>query len=649
MKDDTEDMRTRRALRGFSVMKGALLLVVFVVLLGISYAWFVRYTADSESTYALSQARTLIEADLNYRRWNAGHGGVYVPVDEDTPPNPALANIEHRDILRPDGVQLTMMNPAYMVRQVHELYTSEYGITAKITSVKLLNPGNAPDAWERSAMSKMSMGATEVVEVVGEGDERVMRVARSLITDEPCLKCHAAQGYEVGDVRGALSVQVPMSLYSESAGQRMRLISLTHVLLLLIGSTGVGVATRAEYLQKLHLLDRTEAEVHLRESAALLEDAQRVGSMGHYVFHVDRGVWEASPALDEIFGIASASEHSFDDWVSIVHPEDREMMSEYFATEVLGKHHSFNKEYRIVRVSDGVTRWVSGRGNLEFGEQGDVRLMFGIIQDITDRKLIEQELAQHRDRLEELVDERTAELTLVNQELAAATRTKSAFLANVSHELRTPLNSIIGFSGVLLQGLAGPMSEEQHAQVEMINRSGKILLALIGDVLDLSKIEAGHTDVESSEFELAELVAEALATVQPLADERGIGLSSHLSDAPTTMVSDRNKVLQILLNLLSNALKFTHEGEVWLEVTGLEGTVAFSVQDTGVGIAPDEVDSVFLEFRQLAPVDEMTAKTPGTGLGLAICRRLAELLGGTIEAQSVVGEGSTFTLTLPRG
>jgi signal transduction histidine kinase len=266
--------------------------------------------------------------------------------------------------------------------------------------------------------------------------------------------------------------------------------------------------------------------------------------------------------------------------------------------------------------------------------------------DISDRKLVERETAASRERLEIAVEERTRELTEADAELERATRAKSAFLAAMSHELRTPLNSVIGFSGLLLQGLAGELTEEQRTQIDMINKSGKQLFVLVGDLLDLEKIESGRVALEVDEFDVPRVVTGLASSVRPMVEDAGLTLDVDVSSAPATMVSDRQKVEQVLLNFLSNAIKYTDQGGITLTVTALPGgEVSFSVADTGIGISPEDRIHVFDEFRQLQP--RASAKNPGSGLGLALSKQLATLLEGHIRLVSIEDVGSTFALVVP--
>jgi len=247
--------------------------------------------------------------------------------------------------------------------------------------------------------------------------------------------------------------------------------------------------------------------------------------------------------------------------------------------------------------------------------------------------------------LEQRVAERTAELVEARDRAESADHVKSAFLATMSHELRTPLNSIIGFTGLVLQGLAGAVNEEQKKQLTMVQNSGQHLLTLINDVLDISKIEASQIEIASAPFDLAGSIQKIVQTVKPIADRKNLPVVAQVAPDIGTFTGDSRRVEQILLNLLSNAIKFTERGEVRVECCHDNGMVVTRVTDTGSGIKPEDLGKLFQPFRQ---VDTgLTRQYEGTGLGLAICKRLVELMGGTITVKSEWGKGSTFEFTLP--
>jgi signal transduction histidine kinase len=233
-----------------------------------------------------------------------------------------------------------------------------------------------------------------------------------------------------------------------------------------------------------------------------------------------------------------------------------------------------------------------------------------------------------------------------SRQLEAASRHKSEFLANMSHELRTPLNAILGFSEVLLERLFGEVNAKQTEYLQDILGSGQHLLSLINDILDLSKVEAGRLELELGRFHLPAALDNALTLVRERATRHRITLTQTVDERVGEIVADERKVKQILLNLLSNAVKFTPEGgRVGLTATAAEDVVTISVSDTGIGIAPEDQAAIFEEFRQVGRDD--ARKQEGTGLGLTLAKKFVELHGGRIWVQSQVGQGSTFTFTLP--
>jgi len=288
---------------------------------------------------------------------------------------------------------------------------------------------------------------------------------------------------------------------------------------------------------------------------------------------------------------------------------------------------------------------------------GGRTLAFVTIKDVTERKLAEDALLEANLSLERRVRERTQELAIAKEQAESADRLKSAFLATMSHELRTPLNSIIGFTGILVQRLAGPLNDEQAKQLEIVQASARHLLALINDVLDISKIEADQFEVRKEAFGLRETVERVMGSMRPLAEKKGLSL--RLEPLPTidVIVSDRRRVEQVLLNLLSNAIKFTQRGSVILSVESLpdgepfvsppKTCARFRVTDTGIGIMPSDLETLFQPFRQIDT--GLVHKHKGTGLGLAISRKLAHRLGGEVYGESDYGLGSVFTFIMPIG
>jgi signal transduction histidine kinase len=268
-------------------------------------------------------------------------------------------------------------------------------------------------------------------------------------------------------------------------------------------------------------------------------------------------------------------------------------------------------------------------------------------------RLLER-LREASSELEARVHSATAELAEQNEKLRRqaiqveqASAAKSQFLANMSHEFRTPLNAILGYTSMLLQGVSGEMTPQQKRNLQRVDSNGRHLLQVINEILDISRIEAGRMPLNLSDFQLPELIQEVMAEMDPIIARSRLAVSTSLAPDLPELHTDRQKVKQIVLNLLSNALKFTHEGSVEVIVQYLMATsvVTISVKDTGIGIAPEHQEKIFEDFQQVD--SSPTRAYGGTGLGLSICRRLAAMMGGRVTVQSTLVQGSTFTLHLP--
>ncbi len=492
--------------------------------------------------------------------------------------------------------------------------------------------------------------------------------------------------------------------------------------------------------------ERKIAEDLLKESEYFFKESQRAAAVGSYNFNPIENFWTSSEVLDHIFGITDKYPRSLEGWLEIVHPEDKEMMSRYFVEEVVANHNSFNKEYRIIRKSDGETRWVLGLGNLNIDENGNVLSMMGTIQDISERKEIEKKIkllayslesisecvsitdnsdliiyvnksflttygyslneliGQHtsilrpddtpfehvRDILPETIDggwrgeimNRKKDGTLFpillstsiikddhdnsialigvatditdmrksRQELIDAkemaegsNRLKSAFLNNMSHEIRTPMNHIMGFSSLMAEA----HGEEKDEYARIILNSSNQLLTLIENVILLSRLQSEKPEVNQQPLEPADIVTNLGDRLRPECLRKNIALKLKIpKDIPhLSILSDHEKIKQILINLTSNAIKYTAEGLVEVGYEVKQDNLTFYVKDTGMGIPLYEQDKIFDSFYR---TDLAISKAiGGTGLGLSIVKELVSSLSGTCWLESEVGRGSCFYFSIP--
>ncbi|UXH78043.1 ATP-binding protein [Roseateles amylovorans] len=347
-------------------------------------------------------------------------------------------------------------------------------------------------------------------------------------------------------------------------------------------------------------------------------------------------------ALAQMLGLARPEEAQgriLGRMVQVEHDEYRRL------ARALERHRLLQQVPLLVTTRDGRELWVEL--SLHLVQDGGTSRIEGLVSDITQRRLAEQELTQHRDHLEDLVTERTVELSQAKQRAEAANQAKSRFLATMSHEFRTPLNAILGFAQLLQMDAS--LTPAQQSKVRLIRESGDHLLVLITDLLDVASIEAGKLTLQLNPLDLRGLLEMCSESMRPRAAEKGLNFGVQLdAQLPTRVRADGQRLRQVLLNLLSNAVKFTDRGHVGLSVDlvahGPSSIVLrFTVADTGIGMEPEQVQRLFQPFEQVA---DQSRRAGGTGLGLAISQQLVRLMGGQIEVETAPTQGSRFSFAL---
>jgi PAS domain S-box-containing protein len=335
-------------------------------------------------------------------------------------------------------------------------------------------------------------------------------------------------------------------------------------------------------------------------------------------------------------------------WVDLLHPDDRDTAVTSLREAIRSRSVSYVSEFRMKRKS-GEWCWILDRGEVvEWDDTGKPMRMVGTHADITSRKQFEQTLATERDLLEQRVSERTADLTHANTLLARAARLKDEFLANMSHELRTPLNVILSVSEALQEQAFGTLNARQTRFVKSVEQSGRHLLSLINDILDLSKVEAGKLAMNVGPVNMRIVCDASLQFVRQAAAAKGLHLDRQIDIPSDEIEADEQRLTQILVNLLSNAVKFTPSGgAIGIDIRSWDDDTKMrvSVWDTGIGISAEDIPRLFTPFGQLD--SGLARQHEGTGLGLSLVKRLTEMHGGSVWVESEEGKGSTFTLELP--
>ncbi|MFT3780760.1 MAG: PAS domain S-box protein [Nibricoccus sp.] len=392
----------------------------------------------------------------------------------------------------------------------------------------------------------------------------------------------------------------------------------------------------------LDVTERTSAERLFRESEERFQKAFRRAPTPQAIIRmIDGCIVDVNDRWEQTFGVPrqSAVGRTSLDVGLWVQPEIRaEVLKEL---DQLGEVH--DREVKLVRA-DGQPGLFLLSVTLVNIEDDSTMLVSHV--DITDRQRAEREVRALNESLEVRVAERTHELENANAKLKELDRLKSEFLATMSHELRTPLNSIVGFSSILKQGMAGALNPEQVRQLEMIYGSSKHLLGLINDLLDVSRIEAGRVELFYEQVKIGDVLQEVERTLAPMVAAKHLTYSTTAPAELPPVVTDRKRLYQIVLNLANNAVKFTEKGNVSITATLIDkDKIRIAVQDTGIGIREENIGRLFEAFRQ---VDGSARRVyEGTGLGLFLVRKLLTLLGGSVDAASEFGRGSTFTITLP--
>ncbi|MES2940765.1 MAG: ATP-binding protein [Pseudomonadota bacterium] len=427
-----------------------------------------------------------------------------------------------------------------------------------------------------------------------------------------------------GEMEGGKPVTREMRMYDRHG-------SIRHMLATYVPAVFDGVQGTLGWL--VDITGRKRDEEVIRRINFLSDTALALSHAGYWHAPLD-GSWSftLSPRAAEIFGLLPGPgdrQTGVEDWldnIRAVDPASAETTRQGFLGMVENRADTFSAIHPYRRPEDGRVVWV--RSYATVSRHDDPPVMYGVAQDVTDYMLAQQELARAKDAA------------------MAATQAKSDFLANVSHEIRTPLNAIIGLAHILRRDDAAPGHERRLEQIEL---SGEHLLALVNDVLDLSKIEAGRLDLEDGVFRLGTVIDAAASMMQPQAAAKGLRLELEGADSPLVLRGDAMRLKQALINYLGNAVKFTAQGRVALRCRALEDSAAdvllrFEVEDTGIGIPEDRLETLFMPFLQ---VDASTSrKYGGTGLGLAITKHVAERMGGRVDVRSEEGKGSTFGLTV---
>jgi PAS domain S-box-containing protein len=594
--------------RTFMILFGAWTLVMAGVLGVIKY-----YSAREDRAIALNRAVDSYHKDLAYRRWSAERGGVYVPLDEKTPPNPYLAHMPNRDIITDQGTRLTLVNPAYMTRMVHELGEEKYGLMGHITSLHPIRPENAPDAWERKALEAFEHGAREHSEVLEDKGRTVLRFMGAFLVDASCLPCHAQQGYKEGDVRGGISVTVPVG----SGAQALGFSHLGISIIILLAFWALGSAGILFWARRL---------------VSLAEEQRRMLSNLEYSFHRFRQLFQSSPApmiihrsgrLTEVnlaavrlLDAEDPSQLIGQDILHFIHPDFRDLVAQRIqAVEQTRKPAPIVEEVFITLHGREVPVEVQ-KISLDLPD-GPAILAFA--QDLTERRQSQEQ----RRKLEAEIQQ------------AQKLESLGSLAGGIAHDMNNVLAAILGMASLL---------QFKHEGDAPLAKSLRIIEDAASRGRDLVK---GLTDFarkglqQAQVIDLNALLQRELDLLMRTTRQRytfNVQLDADLpsiSGEPSTLGS-------AFMNLCVNAFDAMPRGGTLSIRTRLEGNqVCLMVADTGEGIPAKILPLVTDPFFTTKPLGR------GTGLGLAMVYGTVKAHGGTLDIQSEVGKGTSIFLRFP--
>jgi PAS domain S-box-containing protein len=596
-----------------------LLASIWTAIILFSLTWNIVRQKQNTMEVALNEARTVFEKDLNYYRWATEHEGVFVPVTSRTQPNPYLSHMPEYIINTVGGAQLTLVNPEYMIRQVYELQTTRYGALGHITSLDPMRQENAADPWETEALISFEAGATEISSMEKINGEQYFRLMRPMVTEDGCLRCHAAQGYAEGDIRGGISVSVPMAPLLAINRGAIFMLALAHGVLWSLGLLGVFAGS---YRMKEAIREREQAEAR---TAAIIDNM-----LDGLITLDENGTIESlNAAASGIFGYGSEE----------VVGRNIDVLVKLSTLEQTGEIIQSNLHLDIREAMGGQRELIGRRKDaitfpleMSLSEMwiGPKHLVIATVRDLTNEKIRKAEAL------------RAGQLAAIG-ELAAG----------VAHEINNPINGIINYTQILMDMAESELDRDPEREEIMgrIIKEGDRIAVIVRNLLNFAR---QHDEVEQ-EVRIDAVLKDSISLLSYQIQKAGINIKVNMPADLPTIQGNPQQLRQVFLNLLSNsvyALNLRYQGqnkgknlEIASSLVSLAGKdfIRTEVIDWGGGIPEDVLDRVF------DPLFSTKPSGKGTGLGLSISQGLVREHHGYLRLESVAGEKTTATVDLPLG
>ena len=562
---------------------------------------------------ALQEARTIYEKDLNYYRWASGHSGVFVPITPRTQPNPYLNHLPEQKIETSTGKKLTLVNPEYMIRQVYEMRTAKLGALGHITSLDPTRAENAADAWETKALEAFERGEREISSLEEISGLTYLRMMKPMITENECLKCHALQGYEPGDIRGGISISIPMSGLNEISRAKIWTLTIGHIGLWLLGILGIFFGSAK---LRHSISEREEAEARVR---AIIDNMFN----GLIILEEDASIDSLNKAAENMFGYKSEELRGLS--LSTLAPKSEIEIAEKdespapIADEMLNKNH----EMQGCRKDDSTFPLEVSISKMIFGPK-----LFYIVmaRDITEEKIRKTEALQ------------AGKLAAIG-ELAAG----------VAHEINNPINGIINYAQVI-QDDQQDIDDPEHADLlKRIIKEGERVAGIVSNLLAFAR----QRDEHIAEINLLEIITDSISLMSHQLSKDGVTPEVNIPEDLPPLRGNPQQLQQVFLNLLNNARYALNERfpdrspakkiKIKSQIVDLGGKkyIRTTMTDFGCGIAPDMIGKIFNSMFSTKPAGK------GTGLGLSISRDLIHEHKGYLHVESKVDDHTTVTVDLP--
>ncbi|MEN8119937.1 MAG: PAS domain S-box protein [Bacteroidota bacterium] len=734
-----------------------ILIISWIIIVAISCIWNLYVIEKNLDLIVKGQAQSFFKQVQTSRAWNAGHGGVYVPITDETQPNPFL-DVPNREIYIDSlGIALTKVNPAYMTRQIGSIAEKENKVKFHITSLDPIRPQNKPDKWETVQLNKFESGTSEFIEYIEE--DSVYRYMAALPIKNACIKCHDKQGYKIGDIRGGISVTINGANYQESAFTQKTSILFFHILIFIAGAVSLLLFQwySKKQFKKLQGVINQRQQIH-NQLAESEEKYRIVADYAHdweYWTNCEGDFVYVSPAVERISGYKPDEFYEDNKLMEkIIHPDDKRLLLKH-KHGIIKNRERDPVEFRIITKKDD-TNWIGHNCRDVYGESGELLGIRGNNRLITKRKETERALKESEEKFRGIVEtasdwiweidkegkytysspkvlsilgytekeiigknpfdfmpekEKIRVLEIFNDivtnkktinnveninthkngnlivletsgipfynakgefmgyrgidrdvtkrketeqalkdseaKLRENNKTKDKFFSILAHDLKSPFNSMLGFSDLLANKFDNLSVEKQKKFFGVINQGIHNTYKLIENLLLWSRAQMGTIDFNPEKENLYLLTRETIELLGHTAAEKSIMLTNEIPEG-TIILAERNMLLTILRNLISNGIKFTPRGGT-IEI-GVKSGHALSqyeiyVKDSGIGIAKEKIARLFSISENIST--KGTEKEEGTGLGLILCKEFVEKHGGEIWVESEIGKGSEFIFTIP--